>query len=218
VPFGYLIARMKGIDILKVGSGNIGATNVMRVLGKRLGILVFLLDVLKGFVPALVGFYTLGHSQVGAFEVGIAAVGGHCLSPFLRFKGGKGVATGLGVLFGASPLVGLSALGIFAIVLGVTRYVSLGSIVAAISLVPLGLLFRTNAVLLGAFGAMGLFVIYRHRGNIGRLIKGTEAKFLGPKAAEMPDAPTAGYSPMAGVLVTLVGSGMLLGALSTLIR
>jgi len=221
IPFGYLVAKVKGVDILSAGSGNIGATNVIRVLGKRLGMLVFVLDVLKGFLPAIAAYLLLGHSQVDAFAVGMGAVAGHCLSPFLRFKGGKGVATGLGVLFGASPMVALCALGIFILVLGFSRYVSLSSILAAIALVPLGFLFHIHTVLLWAFGALTVFVVYRHRANLGRLRGGTEPKFLAksPNQEDRPEsAPKPGVSLLTSVLFAVVGSGMVVGALSTLLR
>src|SRR5579859_1780423 len=108
IPVGYLVSRAKGVDILKVGSGNIGATNVWRVLGWPLGSTVLLLDVVKGLLPALAG-YQLLNGQLDAFVVGMGAVAGHSLSPFLKFKGGKGVATGLGVLVGTSPWVAACA-------------------------------------------------------------------------------------------------------------
>jgi len=183
IPFGYLIARANGVDILKAGSGNIGATNVYRVLGstrqgKWLGLGVFLLDVLKGFLPAATGYYLLGHSQLWAFLIGMGAVAGHCLSPFLGFKGGKGVATGLGVVFGSCPLVAASAFGIFLISMALTRFVSLSSLIAAIALVPLGFAFQVHYVLIWAFAALALFVFYRHRPNIKRLLSGDEPKFV----------------------------------------
>ncbi len=180
VPFGYLVAKAKGVDIMNAGSGNIGATNVMRVLGRGLGTLVFVLDVLKGFAPALIAYMLVRHAwpwskenpsaassaELQALVVGLGAVAGHCASPFLRFKGGKGVSTALGVLFGASPLVALSALGLWSVIFGISGYASLSSVIAAIALVPLGLLFHVQPILLLTFGALCLFVVYRHRANL----------------------------------------------------
>lgn len=221
IPFGYLIAKVRGVNILKEGSGNIGATNVIRVLGKKLGLLVFVLDVLKGFAPALAASFLLPHSQIQTFLVGMGAVAGHCLSPFLRFKGGKGVATGLGALFGAFPLVALCALGVFSLVLGLTRFVSLSSIVAALTLAPLGFVFKVDEPMIWAFLGLTVFVVYRHRANISRLLKGTEPKFLvggHGKSDRQESSPKTSVTIMTSVLFALVGSGMLLGGLSTLLR
>jgi glycerol-3-phosphate acyltransferase PlsY len=217
IPFGFLIARLKGVDILKMGSGNIGATNVIRVLGKKLGLTVFALDVLKGFIPTFCAYLFCGRSDLVAFCVGMGAVAGHCLSPFLRFKGGKGVATGLGVLFGACPLVAVSAFGVFVLILGFSRFVSLSSIVASVALIPLGVAFHVHAALLWAFAALALFVIYRHRANLKRLREGAEPKFL-EKSARPGATAKQGASLLSGVIVAVVGFGMLLGALSTLVR
>src|SRR5689334_13874075 len=104
IPFGVIVARMQGIDIMSVGSKNIGATNVMRVLGKKWGIFVLLLDVAKGCVPALVVWKLTGSQEMSILS-GLVAVLGHCVSPFLRFRGGKGIATGLGAMLGSMPPV-----------------------------------------------------------------------------------------------------------------
>ena len=118
IPFGFMVAKAKGVDIREVGSGNIGATNVMRVLGKGPGIAVLLLDVLKGLIPSLCG-HLIFHDKQIAFAAGVAAVFGHTFSPFLKFKGGKGIATGLGALLGSSPFVGLAAFSVFFVGVGV---------------------------------------------------------------------------------------------------
>lgn len=177
IPFGYLVARSQGIDILHAGSGNIGATNVYRTLGKKLGLSVFLLDVLKGMAPSAAAWFVLDHSQTVAFVIGLCAVAGHCVSPFLRFRGGKGISTGLGALLGSCPAVALSAFATFLVVLLVSRYVSLSSIVASISLVPFGLLYHAERDLLWMLGALTLFVVLRHQPNIKRLSNGSEPKF-----------------------------------------
>ncbi len=216
VPFGYLVARTRGIDITKVGSGNIGATNVSRALGKGWALAVFLLDVGKGLGPALAGAALVpDQSRAFALAMGLAAVLGHTASPFLRFKGGKGVATSLGALLGSAPLVGASALGAFLLVGGLSRFVSLASIGAALSLVPLGLAFGEPAAVVAAYGALALFVLWRHRANIRRLREGTEPKFRlnsragdpqhsrqPPDASERRDRPATQGADAAGGLET----------------
>lgn len=182
VPVGVLVARAKGVDILKVGSGNIGATNVQRALGKKAGLFVFFMDVLKGLLPALAGRLLLAQTPPLTAEewaglAGVCGVLGHCLSPFLGFKGGKGISTGLGALLGASPLVGLSAFGLFLASMFVNRYVSLSSILAAASLPFFAWLYHDPRSLLIAFTVFAAFIIYRHRANIARLRAGTEPKF-----------------------------------------
>jgi glycerol-3-phosphate acyltransferase PlsY len=176
VPFGVMVARTKGIDILKVGSGNPGATNVWRNLGAKAGLLVFALDIAKGLIPAAVGTALLEDKQLGML-CGIAAVLGHSFSPWLKFKGGKGIATGFGALLGSSPFVGLSAFGVFLLSLAISRYVSLSSMLAAASLVLWGFLFRDPAPLLGGYIVFAVFIVIRHRANIQRLLAGTESKF-----------------------------------------
>jgi glycerol-3-phosphate acyltransferase PlsY len=180
---------MRGVDILKMGSGNPGATNVWRTCGPVFGISVFLLDVAKGLIPAVAGLF-LTHSQEQAFYCGALAIIGHSLSPFLRFKGGKGISTGLGALLGSSPLVALSAFGVFLVCLAITRWVSLSSIVAALALMVLGFVFREPMTLKFAFIALGTFIIVRHIPNIKRLLDGSEPKFtFKKKPPEDNDVP-----------------------------
>jgi acyl phosphate:glycerol-3-phosphate acyltransferase len=183
IPFGYLIAKSKGVDIRSVGSGNIGATNVIRAVGKTAGIVVFLLDVSKGLIPSLVAHHLiqrpewLGSQQEFAFIAGLTAVLGHCLSPFLGFKGGKGVATALGAMFGASPLVALTVFAIFLLSLAISRYVSLSSLIAACALPLFGWLYEDPPTLIGAYIVLAVLLFLRHRSNIKRLMDGTESKF-----------------------------------------
>ena len=182
VPFGLVIGKLKGVDLREKGSGNIGATNAMRTLGKPLGTLVFLLDTLKGWLPVF-----LAHQQASPSEwlvgAGLAAVLGHIYSPFVRFKGGKGVATALGVLLGLDYRVGLGAFALFIIVVAITDYVSVGSIVAALAQAALFWVFG-DPLPMKLFGAIvGAFVIFRHRGNIQRLRKGEESRFSDRKKA-----------------------------------
>jgi len=196
-PFGAIIARAKGVDLRKAGSGNVGATNVGRVLGRKWGYLCFVLDVLKGLVPILLAgallrrcedFPTQLH-QAAWLAVGMGAIAGHVLSFYLRFRGGKGVATSLGVILGIYPYftwAALAVLGLWVVVTLISRYVSLGSIVAAVAFVPLFTAFNWPQVRdlwpMGAFAAvMVALIVYRHRGNIQRLLAGKENK-IGAKA------------------------------------
>jgi glycerol-3-phosphate acyltransferase PlsY len=176
IPFGVLFARAKGVDLFSVGSGNVGATNVKRALGLGTALAVFLLDVLKGFLPSFAALKLLG-SQDWAIAVGVAAIVGHCFSPFLRFKGGKGVATGLGALFGVTPLVAACVLGVWLAGMLVHRWVSLSSITAVIFAPFFGWLFRDSPGMFVFYALLFFFVLYTHRGNIQRLMAGTEPKF-----------------------------------------
>ncbi len=184
IPNGLLLARLKGIDLQKVGSGNIGATNVFRCVGKSWGIAAFILDAVKGFVPAFV-FPRLmdGAPAWLGLACGVAAVAGHNWPVWLKFKGGKGVSTSAGMLLGIAPgAVGIG-FAVFAVTVALTRWVSLGSILAAIA-VPaayIGLHGTDNRLLTGALIVMGLLVILKHRANIGRLLKGTEPHIFGKK-------------------------------------
>jgi glycerol-3-phosphate acyltransferase PlsY len=198
-PFGYLVGRARGIDIRSVGSGNIGATNVGRILGKPWGLLVFVLDVAKGLAPTLtVGTLLESWSQTWSISGmavnilwlggGICCILGHNFPVYLRFRGGKGVATSLGIVLGVYPyltVAGLLAFAVWLIVTVATRTVSLGSICAAVAL-PLLLaactlwenysVFAENLPVLGFATLASALVIYRHRENIKRLRAGTERR------------------------------------------
>jgi acyl phosphate:glycerol-3-phosphate acyltransferase len=177
MPFGYWVVRLvKREDIRKVGSGNIGASNVWRTYGRWMGIPIVVLDVAKGFVPALVGSLLVG--ELTAVLAGGAAMLGHWRPLFLRFqKGGKTVATGGGVFLGAAPLLGLIGVAVWVVAFLVTRYASLASIVAALSLPVLAVLLGEPwpIVVFGAIAAVG--VVLLHRPNIARLRAGTESRF-----------------------------------------
>lgn len=177
-PFGlYLTKWIKGVDVREAGSGNIGATNVFRVAGKPLGVAVFLLDVGKGFWPP-VAAHALGLSTWWQVAVGLAAIIGHNVSPFLGFKGGKGVATSLGVLLGVAPKVGMTGFVLWSVLVLATGIVSIGSLAAIASLVPLALFFYPgDAAILTLNVVAALFSLYKHRGNIQRLRNGTEPSF-----------------------------------------
>lgn len=184
IPCGLLIARLKGIDLQKVGSGNIGATNVYRCVGKGWGIAAFGFDAGKGFVPAFV-FPRLMETAPPwlGLACGVAAVAGHNWPIWLKFKGGKGVSTSAGMLLGIAPAAVGIGFAVFAATVLATRFVSLGSILAAIA-VPLayvGLYGTENHLLAGALFVMGLLVVVKHRANVGRLLKGTEPRIAGKK-------------------------------------
>jgi len=192
IPFGMLLARAKGVDIRTVGSGNIGATNVVRALGPKVGLAVFALDVLKGTIPALIAKQVV-QAPVGAVQIqtnsmlmGVVAILGHMFSPFIGFKGGKGVATGFGAALGAIPGAALVGLAVISLTVALTRYVSLGSILAAISVPIVSMLvFRDSLQLLPILVVMAAFIIWKHRANIERLRNGTESKFAFKK--QIPD-------------------------------
>ncbi len=176
VPSGYLLGKMSGIDVRSVGSGNIGATNVARALGKGRGALTLLADAVKGYLPVLVAL-RLELGAAGTALVAIAAFLGHLYPLFLNFRGGKGVATALGALLALAPTATLVLIVVFGVAVLASRIVSLGAIAAAIAAPVVLWLFSQSLV----FFAMGLFlgamVILRHRGNIQRLLAGTEPRF-----------------------------------------
>ena len=186
IPTGYLVARAKGVDIRKHGSGNIGATNVFRTLGKPLGIFVFLVDALKGFAAVWLGARYGGGSDWSGILAAVAAIAGHNYTPWLGFKGGKGIATSAGVLLALMPLAVLSIAIVWIVVFKVSRYVSLASICAAAALpLAVGTLWYAgcggNGPLLGFALLISALAIWRHRTNIERLRAGTESRFTGKK-------------------------------------
>jgi acyl phosphate:glycerol-3-phosphate acyltransferase len=194
VPFGYWAGKLKGLDIRQHGSGNIGATNVIRVCGKGIGIPVFILDMIKGLVPVLLPSWLLAGTEVTgsllsatAVVCGLAAILGHMFTPWLGFKGGKGVATAAGVLLGIAPIAMLVALGAWLLFFFTSRYVSLASMAAAIAVpVTMAVQMATakswDGVLLGFGILLAILVVVRHRANIQRLMAGTESR-VGKKKA-----------------------------------
>ena len=177
IPFGYVIGKLKGVDIRQHGSGNIGATNVSRVLGKKYGALVLILDALKGALPVL-AVKLSGLPFEYQVLAGLFAVLGHCFSPFLRFKGGKGVATGLGAFIVISPKITLLAFFIFLAVFLLTRYVSLSSITAALSYpILFRFLEKPSELSFILVSLTSLVIVAKHHSNIERLLKGEEKKF-----------------------------------------
>ncbi len=176
VPTGLLLAKAVGVDIRATGSGNIGATNVYRTLGRTVGVLTLVGDCLKGLLPILAARY-LGLTDAWVAAAGLAAFLGHVYTVFLGFKGGKGVATALGVFLGVSPLAVLFAVAIFALLVWKWRYISLGSISAAAAMPILVALLDRRPLLVGMTVVVAALVIWKHRENIGRLRAGTENRF-----------------------------------------
>jgi glycerol-3-phosphate acyltransferase PlsY len=177
IPTGVVLARaFSGKDIRQEGSGNIGATNVTRVLGKKLGALTLAGDLLKGFLPVWIGSYLLSSLNVVCL-MGLAAFLGHLFPVYLRFKGGKGVATALGVFLYFAPLVILIEVVVFAALVGIWKYVSLGSLIAAAAMPLLLLLFASPKPVVLLSIAFALLIFIKHKANIQRLFNGTENKF-----------------------------------------
>jgi glycerol-3-phosphate acyltransferase PlsY len=182
IPTGYLLGRARGIDIREQGSGNIGATNVWRVMGWRFGLTAFICDFLKGFLLLfLLREYAFsgGAWQADLLLVtcGVAAILGHNYTPWLGFKGGKGIATSAGVLGALMPPVLAGSLSLWIAATLITRFVSVGSILAALSLAPLAWWFYTGQWIFFSLACLaGLMAILRHRTNIQRLLAGTESR------------------------------------------
>ncbi|MBR4354444.1 MAG: glycerol-3-phosphate 1-O-acyltransferase PlsY [Kiritimatiellae bacterium] len=183
IPFGFIIGKLRGVDVRTVGSKNIGATNVFRTVGKKWGVLALVLDMMKGFLPTLACKLTQADAIAWLpLSVGIMTAVGHMLTPYMKFKGGKGVATGFGMMIALIPCHCALAFGIFALVFAMSNYISLGSCTAAAFLgvsvwVPVGS-FKgygdlPQAILITFVAA---FVIYKHRANIQRLLAGNENK------------------------------------------
>jgi len=181
IPTGVLLGRAAGIDVRREGSGNIGATNVARTAGRTLGILTLIGDALKGLLPVLLA-RALGLDEAAVATAAVATLCGHVFSMFLRLRGGKGVATGVGALLGLAPASLPIPLVIFAATIAVTRIVSLASILAVL-LAPLAVFFfRYPPPATAAAIAMALLILYRHRENMSRLLAGTERRFESKKA------------------------------------
>lgn len=176
IPTGLLLSKAFGVDIRTIGSGNIGATNVYRTLGRKVGAMTLLGDCLKGLLPVLAARH-LGLTEPWVATVGLAAFLGHVYTIFLGFKGGKGVATALGVFLGLSLFSVLLALALFIGVLLKWRYVSLGSIVAAAAIPVIVAVFDRRLLLIAVTAVISCIVILKHRENIRRLLDGTENKF-----------------------------------------
>jgi glycerol-3-phosphate acyltransferase PlsY len=192
IPFGYLIVRwQKGVDVRSTGSGSIGATNVMRNLGIIGFIATFILDVGKGILAVLLASHLTSGNPRWIAASSVAAILGHCFPIWLKFRGGKGVATGVGVFIALAPLQVALALAVFGIVVAIWRYISLGSI-AGTAAFPLLVYLMTHQplpIVLGAAGA-ALIIISMHHANIRRLVNGTESK-VGSKRSAVSDQQAA---------------------------
>lgn len=188
-PAGYFAGRIAGVDVRSLGSGNIGATNVLRVLGKRWGYAVFFVDAFKGFAAVRLALFLAEHAGTArsyavyfAIVAAVMCVVGHTFPIWLGFKGGKGVATSAGAVFGLMPLAAVVIFLVWVIVFEITRYVSVASLVAASALpVTVALLIHWNviegAALLYFSTVLAILVLWSHRSNFSRLLKGTEQRF-----------------------------------------
>ena len=175
IPFSYIVSHyMGGVDIRATGSGNVGATNVMRNLGIKVALLAFALDLLKGFAAAWIGL-NFGNPWL-VLLCPAAAIIGHCYPLFLRFKGGKAVATTAGIVLYLSPWIFIILVLAFLAVVFISRYVSLGSVVIASLLPFMGILFHYDAKIVLLYFLAAVFVLIRHRENIIRLRQGNESK------------------------------------------
>jgi acyl phosphate:glycerol-3-phosphate acyltransferase len=194
IPTGFLIAKSRGVDIRKTGSGNIGAANAFRVLGKGAGTVVLFIDAAKGllaviFLPWLVGAVLRVHPvEGGALDIcriiaGVSAIIGHNFSCWLRLKGGKGIATTAGVMIALAPLAFLSLLAVWLGVFALSRYVSLASIVAAACLPLFVFLWDGTSKLIWFSAGLGALAVFKHRSNIARLLNGTELRAGRKKSA-----------------------------------
>jgi glycerol-3-phosphate acyltransferase PlsY len=189
IPFGYLAGRLEGIDIRQAGSGNVGATNVVRVLGKRYGYPVFALDVLKGLGAVKIAMLMApglppewNSPEIFGILAAMSSVLGHLYPPWLEFKGGKGVATSAGALLALTPVGTLIGVAIWIIVFWLTRYVSLASLIAAVVLPIVILVFSSQdqnkgKPLFYSSACVAAVIIWRHRSNLSRLMRGTEPRF-----------------------------------------
>jgi glycerol-3-phosphate acyltransferase PlsY len=218
IPFGLLVSKSQGVDIRQHGSGNIGATNVWRVLGKKWGLITFIGDMAKGWIAVVAGQLIAGaiaihvplphgHERIDhlpADYAGIAAalgcILGHSFPIWLKFKGGKGVATSLGVISGMMPLAALIDFALWGIVFKISGYVSLASIIAALALpvLVIGLMLTDQIHGWGYFFfavAAGMLVVWRHRENIKRLAAGTESSFKKRPPETPPDMPPQNPTP-----------------------
>jgi glycerol-3-phosphate acyltransferase PlsY len=180
IPFGLITANQEGLDIREHGSGNIGATNVLRTLGAKAAVITLLGDILKGTFAVLImkGFQgTEGWIALA----GMAAIAGHNWPLFLKFRGGKGVATSFGVFLGILPLAALVGAGVWLVVVGIWRYSSLGALISFLGMPLIIYAFRGSSTYIISSALITVLIFYRHRSNIKRLVQGTESK-LGQKA------------------------------------
>jgi glycerol-3-phosphate acyltransferase PlsY len=185
VPSSYLAGRARGIDLREHGSGNLGATNTFRVLGARVAAPVMVFDVLKGFLPVALFPRWDGRTALAwTLAYGAAAILGHVFPVYMGFRGGKGVATATGVFLALAPVAVLPAVAVWLLVLAVSRMVSLASIAGAVTLVVALALTESRPAVLVLGAAVALFVVYSHRSNVRRILRGEEYRFGGARPKE----------------------------------
>jgi glycerol-3-phosphate acyltransferase PlsY len=178
VPFSYFVARHRGVDVRKVGSGNVGATNVMRSVGRGPGLLAFALDFLKGSAATLLALSVEREGPLPAIAAATAVVG-HMYPVWLRFRGGKGVATGAGAFLPLVPAATAAALVAFGLALAITRYVSVSSLVGCATLAAVAFVLRGPSAVAFAASVTALLILWKHRGNLARIAQGTENRLGG---------------------------------------
>jgi len=176
IPFALIVSRSQGVDLRKIGSGNIGATNVYRSMGFKWAVIVFLLDAIKGFIPTIVIINVYNHMPILHVLIAAMAIFAHSYTVFANFKGGKGAATGLGVLLALSPIIFIGIAVLAIVIILKTRYVSVGTMTCCV-LIPISFFLLSYPWVYTFFVSfICLFVIYRHKPNIKRLIAGKENK------------------------------------------
>ena len=196
IPFALLLARRWGSDLRQVGSGNLGAANVWRASGVTAGLLVALLDIGKGAASVLLAERLNGGGPGVPAAAGVAAIVGHIYPVWLRFRGGKGVATACGVCGVLTPLAAAPALVIFLVSVSTTKYISVGSVAASVALPPIAYATGSPGLVVGAAAAASALVVFRHRSNLARLRNGTERR-IGAAPAEGPARLDEGRRPEA---------------------
>ena len=196
LPFGYWLGRLRGVNLLQAGSGSIGATNVFRNLGWKLGVLSFLLDMSKGISAILIAKHLVPPAASGGPEAwivlaGVLAVVSHSFSFWIGFKGGRGVATGLGVVLAVCLPVGVCSFGVWVVVLAITRYVSVASVLGVLSAPLWGVYFGLHSTYVAVICLAVLAIVLRHLPNLRRLLAGTEPRLGGQRKASPPESEQA---------------------------
>ncbi len=193
IPFALVLARAKGLDLRKVGSGNLGAANVFRASGVRAGVIVALLDITKGAASVLLAAQ-ISDGPVAPALAGLAAIVGHIYPVWLRFRGGKGVATACGVFAVLTPLAATPAFAAFVATVWFTRYISLGSVLASVVLPPMAYATGSPGLVVGVAVAASILIVFRHRSNLLRIANGTERRIdarVAPAIGPDLDGPEA---------------------------
>jgi glycerol-3-phosphate acyltransferase PlsY len=187
IPFGLILGRLRGVDVRSEGSQNIGATNVWRTCGPACGLLAFVLDVAKGYLPVILAQHLAPEAHLAHVVAGLAALGGHVCSPFLGFAGGKGVSTTLGVILALDPLAALIGLLVWALLLRLTGFVSIGSLAGSLSTAVVASGQQRPWSYQVAIWVAVILIWVKHRANIGRLLRGEELPVR--KRSKQPPAP-----------------------------